>query len=184
MRAPSITSRRLALASRRSRWAVVAITGAVLALLASAQRLATFYTDFLWYRALGFGSVWSKTLGVELGLGATFTLLLGALLWCNLWLADRHLAGIYNPATAGATDQLVSRWQRAVGANGPWVRLVVVCVFAVVGGTTAHTQWPNWLLFSNAKTFPGKTDPIFQLNYGFYVFRLPFLQWLTGWLLS
>lgn len=178
MRAPSTTTRRIALRSRRSRWVLVLAVVIVLALLASAQRIATFYTDFLWYRALGFSGVWSKTVTVQVGLGVVFTAVFFGIVWGNLTFADK------SEPVAVPGDQLVSRWHEVAGRYGTWVRAIVAGLFALVGGASAHSQWDNWLLFSNAKPFPGKTDPIFHLNYGFYVFRLPFLQWLVGWVFS
>ena len=60
----------------------------------------------------------------------------------------------------------------------------------MIGGISAHSQWDNWLLFSNAAPFTSTSgpwngvDPLNHLNDGFYVFRLPFLSWLAGWAFS
>ena len=58
--------------------------------------------------------------------------------------------------------------------------MVVAIVFALIGGLSAHAEWNNWLLFSNAASFttasaPWKNglDPLNHLNDGFYVFRCP-----------
>jgi hypothetical protein len=52
--------------------------------------------------------------------------------------------------------------------------------FALVMGSGVSGQWQNWLLFSNATKF-GIKDPQFHKDIGFYVFRLPFLQFAAGW---
>ncbi|HTW10772.1 MAG TPA: UPF0182 family protein [Acidimicrobiales bacterium] len=187
MRAPSDIPRRLSLANRRTRWALVIAVVALIVLFAMAQRLAQFYTDYLWFRSVNFSSVWAKTITVQIGLGATFTVAFFALLFGNLWLADRL-------APAGATlappDELVSRWQEISSGRTHWVRLALAASFALIGGLSAHSQWGNWLLFSNAQPFSSATapwnglDPLNHWNDSFYVFKLPFLNWLVGWAFS
>jgi hypothetical protein len=41
-------------------------------------------------------------------------------------------------------------------------------------------QWRQWVLFANSVKF-GVKDPQFHKDIGFYVFRLPFLQFAVGW---
>ncbi len=186
MRASSDIPRRFSIANRRTRWVIVAAVVALILLIVFAQHAASLYTDFLWFQSLGFSSVWAKTITVELGLGATFTVIFFALLWGNLWLADR-LAPL-SPAPAG--DELVTRWQELLAPHMQWIRFGVAGGLALIGGISAHSQWDNWLLFSNAAPFSSSSgpwdgvDPLNHLNDGFYVFRLPFLSWLAGWAFS
>ena len=42
------------------------------------------------------------------------------------------------------------------------------------------SEWRDWILFSNATDF-GVKDPQFHRDIGFYVFRLPFLEFIAGW---
>jgi hypothetical protein len=181
MRAPSDISNRLSLRAHRGRWALAAGLAVLLLLLAFAQRLASFYTDLLWFRSVGFSAVWVKTLAVQLGLGATFTVVLVALIWGNLWLADR-----FAPAGPPPEDQLVTRWQDLTGRHRGWPRAVVALAFGAIGGISAHTQWNNWLLFSNSQTFtgPNSADPVYHMNAGFYVFELPFVNWFVDWIFA
>ena len=149
------------------RWAIGIVVLVVIIVLALAQRLASFYTDLLWFRSVDLSSVWTKTITVEAGLGATFCVIFFGLLWGNLWLSDRLAP---SAVLASPGDELVARWQQ-LAAN--------------------HMKWNNWLLFSNAASFttasaPWKNglDPLNHLNDGFYVFRLPFLDWVVGWAFS
>jgi len=175
MRAPSDIPRRLPHASRRARWTIAIVIAVLVVLAAFLQRGASYYVSYLWFRSVGFSTVWDKTQVVELSLSATFSVVFFAILWGNLWLADR-LA----PSMLPVDDELVSRWQNLVAGRMPWVRVVVAALFGLIGGTSAHGQWDNWLLFSNAAPFPA-TDPVYHLNDGFYVFRLPFYSWLVSW---
>jgi uncharacterized membrane protein (UPF0182 family) len=188
MRAPSDTRRRhLPLSSRRLRLWLVAAAVVLVVLLAFAHRIASFYTNFLWFRSVGMSSVWAKTTSVEAGLAGAFSAFFFALLWGNLTLADRLAPGALS---VEPPDDLVARWQDIALPHMKWARLGISVIFALVGGTSAANQWQNWLLFSNAKPFQGHTapwdgsDPLNHLNDGFYVFALPFLRWLIGWLFS
>lgn len=188
MRAPSDLQRRFSLSSHRARWAIAIAVVVLIALVIITPRLASFYTGFLWFRSVHLSSVWVKTLTVEAGLGAACTIVLFGLLWGNLWLADRLAPA---PGAVVPGDELVARWQEIAGNHMPVIRAVVAAAFALIGGVSAHSQWNNWLLFSNAKPFtttssPWKNglDPLNHLNDGFYVFRLPFLDWVVGWAFS
>ena len=188
MRAPTdIPPRHFSLASHRARWAIGIAIVVLIVVVAFAHNIASFYTNILWFGSVGFGSVWVKTFTMQLGLAATFTVVLFGLVWFNLWLAER-LAPL--SATLSPGDALVSRWQELTFGRTRWIRVVVAVIFALTGGISAHSQWVNWSLFSNAQPFTsasapaGGTDPLNHMNDGFYVFRLPFLDWLTGWVFS
>jgi uncharacterized membrane protein (UPF0182 family) len=188
MRAPTdIPPRHFSLASRRARWVIAAAIVVLVVLVATAHDMAAFYTNVLWFGSVGFTSVWLKIFMVQIGLATAFTVVLFSLIWSNLWLAER-LAPL--PATLAPGDQFVGRWQELTFGRVRWIRLVVAAVFALVGGISTHSQWQNWILFSNAQPFTstsapsGGIDPINHLNDSFYMFRLPFLGWLTGWVFS
>ena len=44
-------------------------------------------------------------------------------------------------------------------------------------------QWQEWLLFSHAQPF-GEVDPVLGRDIGFYLFRLPFMEILHGFLFA
>jgi uncharacterized protein len=186
MRASSDIPRHFSIGTRRLRWALVVAVIVLIVLIASVQHIASFYTNFLWFQSVGFSSVWAKTITVQAGLAATFSVVLFALLWGNLVLSDR-LAPL---GAAPAGDELVNRWQELAGAHMKWIRLGAAVLFALIGGVSARSQWDNWLLFSNSVPFSSSSapwngvDPLNHLNDSFYVFRLPFLSWVVGWAFS
>ncbi len=58
------------------------------------------------------------------------------------------------------------------------LRLVAV-FFGLLFGLAASAHWKTFLLYVHAEPF-GKTDPIFGLDYSFFVFRLPLIEWIVG----
>jgi len=55
---------------------------------------------------------------------------------------------------------------------------ILIGLFAAANGSA---QWENLLLFLNPSPF-GVTDPLFEKDISFYVFQLPFLLHVFGWL--
>jgi uncharacterized protein len=180
MRAPSDLPRRAPRTPGRGRVFLVLGVVALLFLITSLRGIAGFYTDFLWFDSLGQASVWRGILGARVGLAVIFTVVFFALLWVNLLIADR-LAPPFRPA--GPEEEFVQRYQELFGGRTGLVRAVVAGVLALIAGVGVSQEWQSWLLFVNGGDF-GATDPQFGTDIGFYVFQLPFLSFLVGWLFA
>ncbi|MFV0461335.1 MAG: UPF0182 family protein [Actinomycetales bacterium] len=166
-------------AQRSNRRSPLATTIIALGALAAVMLLVSqVWTEIAWYDQLGFRRVWVTRLGWQAGLFVVGALLVAVPLALNLVLAYRS-----RPVYAAATfEEMMSSLERYRSSVDPLRRLVVVALPVVLGlfaGMTASQQWRSWLLFLNAKPF-GTDDPEFGLDVGFYVFRLPFLQFLVG----
>ena len=86
---------------------------------------------------------------------------------------------IYAPTSTN--QDALERYRAAVE---PLRRLAMIGIPLVVGllsGLGASGQWKTFLLWRNAVPF-GKTDPQFNLDVGFYVFTLPWLSFVVGFL--
>lgn len=164
--------------SGHARWWIVGAIVVLIVVLGSLHSLATIYTDSLWFSSLGFHRVWSTLLAVKVGLFASFGAAFFVLMWVNLMVCDRIAEHV-----GGADDDLVHRYQRTLKPYAGWIHAVLALVSALIAGATAIGQWNDWLLFTHATSFPG-TDPQFNMNDGFFVFRLPFLQFLVDWVLA
>ncbi len=160
----------------------MAIVGviALFTFITSLRGLAGFWTDYLWFDALGFGAVFRRILWARIGLGLLFTGVFFGLLYVNLWVADR-LGPTVRPK--GPEEDLVERYHAVVGQRTNLVRFVISAVFALIAGVGVSSQWENWLLFTNRVDF-GVSDAQFEKDVGFYVFQLPFLTYVVGWLFA
>ena len=76
---------------------------------------------------------------------------------------------------------LVDRLHELFGRRLQLYRYVVAGVFAVLLALPASTQWQAWLLYRNAQSF-GRSDAEFDVDVGFYVFELPFINFVLDWL--
>ena len=164
---------------RRRRRALIVAAVVLVVVLASFRTFAIFYTDALWFSSVSLHSVWWKLFTVKVGLMAAFSAIFAVLLLISLLVAERLAPR--GPAV-DAEDDFVTRYRDVIGPYARWLRAAVVVVLSLVVGSQALGQWQAWLLYRNASTFPA-SDPQFHRNVGYYVFTLPFQQFLVHWTL-
>ncbi|NUR52494.1 MAG: UPF0182 family protein [Hamadaea sp.] len=163
---------------RRGRIALVVVVSSLAVLLVLGWVVA-LWTDWLWFDEVGFRSVLTKELSTRVGLFVVATLATGLFLVGNLALAVRLRP--FLPPGAGGTpaEETLDRMRFALaGRLGRWL-VLPAAVVALLFGLGAQGQWQTWLLFRNAQPF-GQTDPLFHRDIGYYVFELPFWQFLLG----
>ncbi len=160
---------------RRVVGAVVVV--GLLALLASFRGLLTLYTDYLWYNDLERTSVWTGILSAQVILSVIFVAIFFVLAWINLVIADRIAPALRPP---GPEEELLIRWHETVGRRNGLIRFAIAGFFALVAGGGAAAQWNDWVLFTNPVPF-GEVDPVFGKDISFYIFRLPFLNFVVDW---
>src|SRR6476660_10313418 len=151
-------------------WMVI-VVAVLVALFLSARSLAGFYTDYLWFDSVGFGSTWRGLLWARFAPSAVFTILFFVLMLVSLTVADRLAP---RTRTMGPEDELLARYQQSIGPYSGRIRIAVAAFFALVAGGSVTGQWQQWILFTHAKSF-GVDDPQFHKAAAFSVFRLPFL---------
>ena len=170
--------------SRRLRRGLFVAIAAVIIVLVSLRGAASFYTDFLWFDALGQADVWRTIIVSRIVLALIFIAVLFALLYGNLTIADR-MAPAQRPR--GPEEDVLTRYHDSLGQRPRLVRLAVTLLFALPIGAGASDQWEEWLLLTNSVDF-GSVDPIdalwFGNDVGFYVFQLPFLAYIVNWLFN
>ena len=177
---PDVPSRVARPRARHARRWIIGGVIVLIVLLGSLRSLAGLYTDSLWFSSVGFHAVWSTLLAVKIGLFASFGAAFFVLLWVNLVICDRVAA--HAPSVA-PEDELIARYQRTVRPYAGRVYAALALVAALIAGSTAIGKWNSWLLFTHAMPFP-HSDPQFGINDGFFVFALPFLQFLVDWTLA
>jgi uncharacterized membrane protein (UPF0182 family) len=180
MRASTDMPRRPPRAPGRGRTALVVGFIVLFFLITSLRGIAGFYTDYLWFDALHLAGVWRGVLGAKLALAAIFTVGFFLLMWVNLVIADR-VAPPFRPG--GPEEECIERYHEFVGGRTAWVRAGASVLMALIAGPPVAGEWNSWLLFTNGGSF-GVKDPQFNTDIGFYVFKLPFLSFLNGWLFA
>ncbi len=136
------------------------------------------YTDWLWFKDLNYGTVFSTILLTRLKIGLLFGFLFFLVIYGNLWYARRIAPP---PSPMGIEAQLTERLGRLARRGIGILLFAGSIVLAAMVGLEAATHWETWLKYFNATSF-GQTDPVFHKDIGFYVFELPFLSYLYHWL--
>ncbi|MCZ6857500.1 MAG: UPF0182 family protein [Gemmatimonadetes bacterium] len=162
------------------RWPLALILLVVLGVLAltSLPALIRLLSDWYWFSAVGFQSVFVKTLGTKLLLGFGTGLLAFGFFYANLRFSQRGVV----------PDPLVVN----INAKTPKVdvtrllRLLALPVsgfLAFIVGVSASSQWLVLLQYLNRTAF-GVSDPAFGKDIGYYFFTLPGVAAVTAFVLS
>ncbi|MDQ6524433.1 UPF0182 family protein [Nocardioides sp. LHD-245] len=162
---------------RRTR--ALVITGVVLIVgffLLSA--FAGIYTDRLWYAEVGFGDVFSTMLWTRVGLFLAFGALMGGIVVLNMYLAFR-----FRPMFLMAGPDGVDRYRDAVTPIRGWLLAGVGVVVGIFAGTSAIGQWRTFLLWRNGEGW-GSKDAYFKKDIGFYVFDLPWWNFVVDFVMA
>jgi uncharacterized membrane protein (UPF0182 family) len=163
---------------RRRRWIIV-VAIILIILFASLKTFATFYTDALWFSSVDLHSVWLKLFETKVGLMLVFAAIFAVALLASLLVAERLAP---KGPSLDAEDEFVKRYQEVIGPYSRWLRVGVVVVLSLIVGSQAIGQWNNWILFENSTPF-GVKDPQFHRDVSYFVFKLPFEQFLVHWAL-
>lgn len=139
--------------------AVGAAIGA-LVLLGILYVLAQVWTDYLWYRSMGQQAVFTTKITAQ----------------ALVWIAFSAAAFVILLIPALAARRIVGRSTLSSGL-AYWG----AGIFAIFSGWNMSG---SWMVFRMAVSQPafGITDPQFGNDVAFYVFRLPALELLSGWL--
>lgn len=164
----------------KKRLIVASIIIILIIILASLKGVATFYATYLWFQSINSYQVWKTNLYAKFELGTVFIGSFFIFAWINLLIADKFAPQDIHIQNE---DSVVSRYLQIVPKRALLIRTAVSLLLAVFVGSSAISEWQNWLLFTHSQSF-GKTDPQFHLDAGFFVFKLPFLSWLSGWVFA
>ncbi|NBU38084.1 MAG: hypothetical protein EBS32_07615, partial [Actinobacteria bacterium] len=161
----------------KGRLLVSSIIAVVLVLLFSARGLSSFFVNLLWFDSVGRSDVYWGILRSKVELAVIFTVGCAVFLWVNLMLADR-LAPLTLPNTP--EDLAVMKFREVTARHRGKLRTAVALLIGLMLGLPASGQWEQWMMFRNRQAF-SVGDPQFKANVGFYVFRLPFAQFVVSW---
>jgi uncharacterized membrane protein (UPF0182 family) len=141
---------------------------------------ANVWTDVLWYQQLGFFEVFlTENLARIIIFLVAFALMFAAMFYA-IRIAY-HARPVYAPDSE-IRDNL-NRYQAQLEPVRRVVMVGLPILFGLFAGSAAASQWQKVLLFLNQEPF-GQNDPQFNLDISFYLMTLPFLGFVTGFLIS
>ena len=131
-----------------------------------------FYTDWRWFGAIEYRSVFNKTVVVRLLL-----FVLGFLVAALGVFAATIAVWRGRPQTLdlSALDSPVYAYRRAIERTVHSILKYLPLIAGLLSGFLVQSGWRTVLMFLNRQQF-GSTDPQFNKDLGFYAFQLPFIQ--------
>lgn len=151
---------------------------AALVLLVVFLRIIGLITDWFWFQEVGYQQIFTVTLLAKIKTGFLFGAVFFLILYGSLLIALRLSREPLFGDQAGSFD--IPLRQMEPGA----LKILVSAgslLFGLFAAANGSDQWENFLRFVNATPF-GVSDPLFRKDIGFYVFQLPFLLHIHGWL--
>ncbi len=151
----------------------------LVALVVVASQSIPLYTDWLWFDAVGFSSVFVTILLTRSLVGLVFGGICFIALYVNLFLVHR----------SPATDVLIEL-EDHLGLPSrfivePYIKrflFPVAAVLSLLAALQATGQWEGVLRFLYPTPFQLQ-DPLFAKDLSFYIFRLPIFNFFYQWLM-
>jgi uncharacterized protein len=167
--------------SRRGRVARFALLAALGILVLGGGTAASYYVDALWFESLGFASVFWTRVSLQTATFGAFALVTFLVVY-----------GVFRALKPNSLGQLIGSTilvnRRPVTLPvEPVLKLIglgLSVAIAAVAGASMMGRWMTLALFWDAPRNAALLDPIFGRSLDFYLFTLPALQLISGWLLT
>ncbi|HJR89465.1 MAG TPA: UPF0182 family protein, partial [Aeromicrobium sp.] len=149
------------------------------ALLFLGSIFTNVWTDRLWYRSVGYGSVFSTILFTRVSLFVVMGLLFAALVLANAFIAWR----LRPEVLPTRRDDPAFRYRVSLVPIARPVVAVLALVLTLFSGSVAASRWDAFQLWRSGGRF-GIRDPHFHKDIGFFVFDYPWLQFVASYLFA
>jgi uncharacterized membrane protein (UPF0182 family) len=157
----------------------LAPTLAILAVIIVVVTLAAqLWTEVLWFDSVGFSKVFWVELLTKIGLFVVCAVLTAVIVASSM-LVGYRTRPVYPPVSA--EQQNLDHYRELLEPLRRLATIAAPGVLGVFAGSAAASQWQTLLLWINRVPF-GSKDAQFGLDIGFFVFTLPWLRFIVGFL--
>jgi uncharacterized membrane protein (UPF0182 family) len=139
---------------------------------------AQLWTEVLWFDSVGFTTVFWVELWTKIGLFVVCGLLTAAVVASSLLIGYRTRP-IYPPVSE--EQQNLDHYRELLEPLRKLATIAAPAVLGLFAGSAGASQWQTFLLWANRVPF-GSKDAQFNLDIGFFVFTLPWLRFIVGFL--
>jgi uncharacterized membrane protein (UPF0182 family) len=134
---------------------------------------------WLWMQQLNYAAIFWTLISVKWEMFCLAFLVAFLYLWINLRLAAKKGAVSREGNSAGLFDVLSKSGIQVSPAGLKAAMATVSVVVAFIFAFMFYAQWDTYLRFRYGGSF-GLADPLFGIDVGFYLFRLPFYELLQN----
>jgi uncharacterized protein len=157
----------------------IAVFVLLLAIISFRQAVA-LYVDWLWFDEVGYAQVFTSSLSYKFILALLAGAFLFALIYTNVKAAAKPPRGIRFLDSDNVIElpslELVDPVLKRMLLPG-------ALLLGLFAAPQAAGRWESFLLFFNSVPF-GLADPLFGIDLGFFVFKLPALWALYSWFIT
>jgi uncharacterized membrane protein (UPF0182 family) len=164
--------------TRRGRLLTLIIGAAILGIIILAI-ISGVIQKWLWMQQLDYAAIFWTLLSVKWGMFCLAFVVAFLYLWINLHLAAKKGADARKGNLAGSSDILLKSGIQISAAGLKLATATVSVVVAFFFALMFYAQWDTYLRFRYGGSF-GLHDPLFGVDVGFYLFRLPFYELLQN----
>lgn len=165
------------------RWVTTAILVAFILVLLMARWGSNLYIDWLWFKSLTYDHVFIKILLSELGIKLAVGTVVFVALFINLFFTRQVVLNTINTTKQHEDENGVvtlyqsplAQYLNSKNLLAAYGAVSLFLAFFVAMSVTG--DWVTVQKFLNATPF-GTADPLFNKDIGFYVFQLPFYQFI------
>lgn len=156
---------------------VATIIAAIIAvLLFFGPMLVGVYTDWRWFGAIDYRSVFTTAIIARIVLFIIFGLIAAAVVWAAGYFAWR---GRPDSLDLGDLNSPVYQYRKSIEKSMGVFFKVIPAIVGVIAGFIGQANWRTVLLFLNGQEF-GEQDAQFHHDLGFYAFTLPVLKMVVS----
>ena len=135
-----------------------------------------FYTDLLWFRSVGYTSVFTRQLSTKVLLFVVFGVVFATAVAVNFVVAYRTRPA-YQALIPG--QQELDRYRMALDPYRRVVVLAVVSLLGLIAGSAAAGEWRTYMQWRNGTAF-GVRDAQFGKDISFFAFDLPWFRFVLS----
>ncbi len=158
----------------------IVVVAALIVLFVLWAVFASVYTDLLWFRSVGFSSVFSRRLVTQIVLFVLFGSVMGLVVAANILITYRLRP---KSPPMSAEQQQLDRYRRMIHPARAFVLAGVALVIGIISGAAASQRWQTWLLWRNGTSF-GHKDPQFHRDVSYFAFTYPMQRFVLGMLFA
>jgi uncharacterized membrane protein (UPF0182 family) len=154
------------------------VAATVVVIIAALMFAANFWTDYKWFNAVGFSSVFLTELWTRVLLFAVAAVVMAVIVGASIFFAYRSRPGI---RPMSLEQQGLDRYRQSIDPHRKLFFWIAVGALALLAGAAAGGDWRAYLQFVHSADF-GTPDPEFGMDVAFFAFTYPFLRILLGYL--
>ncbi|WP_240503559.1 UPF0182 family protein [Natranaerobius trueperi] len=149
------------------------LTGLFIFILLSIRQISVILTDIQWFSNLGFSQLFWRPIGLQFGFSLIIFLVGASFIFYNLRIASKNLITLEEESRFFETS--FAPYADLVRSIGKLGQGLIAIILSFIWTGSFSNLWQELVYFFGG-TSTGMSDPIYNFDLSFYLFRLPLFQ--------